>query len=345
MLAADQHGVGKLERIGGQGIDLGPEGGDLLGGHRHDDHAGIGVQEFELAAGGLGVAPMEHHADLLPIIVVFPGGEDGVVDVEQREDGLAVADEDRGRVLGAVDFAEQASARRREGGLDPIGQEIVEQDIGIDRPVVPDLLGQRAGVFGQFADPGGELLGRLLDFEPVRPLHFDLALQLLGLFLQMLLVRLADDHGHGETLDLFAGVGLVGLQLGDRLLLAVGERALLVQLALQLGQLLLGQARLLAGGLRRLAEFLGGPLGVGQGGGQPGFLRLQFAQSLLPLAEGGIGLGELLLELLAVRLLVGQRLAHRVDQVLVLGGGGGVGRQLRDRRLRRGARAPPSPSA
>ena len=72
-------------------------------------------------------------------------------------------------------------------------------------------------------------------------------------------------------------------------------------------------------------------------------LGLELPEAALARRERRVGRGELLLEGLAGELLVGQRLPHRLHQVLVLGDR--VGRDLVHRAAGAGARAPPSPTA
>ena len=92
------------------------------------------------------------------------------------------------------------------------------------------------------------------------------------------------------------------------------------------------------GGGGFLAELRGGLLGGGELGRELRLLGPELRDALLAGGEVGAGGGEFFREPFAGRLLVGEGVAHRGDEILVLRGGVGVefghGRLLGARRLR-----------
>ena len=256
--------------------------------------------------------------------------------MQERVDLLAVGDEQRVRVLGAVHLPEQARARRHEGRLHAACQEITEQDVGVDRPVVADLLGQGPRVRGELPDSRCKLRGRLLHLQAFRALGLDLALQGNRLGLEAFLLVLGDSDADPEVLDLALGLGLLLLEQCDRLALPLGLGQLVLELALYLGELVLGQRLLLGGRLVLAPEVLGGLPRGRQGRRERRPVALELGKGLGLGIEIGLNARQLLGQLVAALALVGEGVLHRGQEVLVLGRR--VGGKFGDRRLARGNR-------
>jgi hypothetical protein len=216
--------------------------------------------------------------------------------VHERVDPLAIAHEHglRGLLLHAG--AKESRAARGEVGFHPVGEELRENEVRIDRAVVADLLAQLSGLLGELPHALAELahtlrqLGRLLlDLDALETLGLDLLLGLDEVLRNELFLLLGDAHGDVEVLDALAGLGLLALHAGQFSRLALGLGALFLQLALHLGELLLGHERLLRGGTVALFELAGAGLGRRERALQLALLLLQRGDVFLALRKRALG--------------------------------------------------------
>ena len=166
-------------------------------------------------------------------------------------------------------------------------------------------------------------------------------LELRGLRGQLLLLPLAHGHRDREALDLLAGVGLLLLERRRGPLLPLRLGLLVLQFPLELGELAPRQGVLLGLGLVLEVQVGLRLLRVDQLGRQLLAVRLQLPEAALAGSQRRVGGIELLLQRLTGELLLGERLPHRLHEVLVLGNR--VGGDLVDGGLARARRLRPLP--
>ena len=177
----------------------------------------------------------------------------------------------------------------------------------------------------------GELGSGRLRLDAILALRFNLGLERLGRFAQQLLFLFGDFNGDGKTLDFLSRFRLLLREGSEGLFLAFRLRALVVQFALDSGELLFGHCRVLCGSGDLLGQLGGRLLGGSERAGELRLIRLQLGNVLFALGQRGLRGRQSLRQLLASGALVRQGEFHRLDQVLVLGGG--IGRHLWHRRL------------
>ena len=184
--------------------------------------------------------------------------------MQERVDRFPVSHEHGLGLLHVIARAEENLLVGGERGEHPVGKEVGEQHVGVDRPVVADFLGEIAGLFRQLAHALGELAGLGHYLLALLALGLDLLLRIHQVRLQQRLFLLGDLDGHIETLDPLLGLGLLFREGAQLLLLALGLRLLFLQLALDLREAFLGHRSLLRGGGHPLVQLAHALLGGGQ---------------------------------------------------------------------------------
>ncbi len=259
--------------------------------------------------------------------------------MQQSVNARAIAHEDRLGLFVLDGRAEQAGPAGGQAGLHAVGEEVGEDLVRVDRTVVANLLRELAGFFGELPDALRQLRGLLLHLGALEALDLDLLLGLGEILVEQLFFLLGHAHGHVEVLDALPGLGVLALGAGEFGGLPLGLGPLLLELALELGQLLLGKEGILGRGGEALLQFLGAVLRRAEGALELALLLLESGEVLFAFGKIALRGSELGGKLLARLLLVLEGDTHQLDHVGVDGRGVGGrarrgGLQLRVRRLR-----------
>jgi hypothetical protein len=311
VIGAHEHGIGKFERLPRKLVDLGAHQGGHRGVNRRNHQPRVKPQETQLGDRGVERAARQPAGDPVVVGRNLAERERRVVQVHERVDGFAVAHQHGLRLLLLHRRAEQAGPARGDARLHAVGQKVGENLVGVDRTAVAELLGELAGLRGELAHalaelahPLGELGGLLLHLGALGALDLDLLFGLGQVLADQLFLLLGHAHGDIEILDALARLGVLALHAGELGLLALGLGALLLQLALELGQLFLREEGLLRGGAEALLELAHVGLGRGERALELALLLLERGEVLLALGERALGGRELGGELLTRGFLV-----------------------------------------
>ena len=217
-----------------------------------------------------------------------------------------------GFVLAQIN-AEQAGPGRDKTGQDPVGDKLIEDGVGSQGPVLPDFLGQGAGIGRQrleaFGQPG-----------VLSALGLHLLLHQRGFFGGGLLLNFRHLKLAGQLLLFVLGHLVVFRELGELFLQGGGQVGLLLNFSLLRRELFPGHRGFGGTPLQFLVEHLDAGLGRGVLLLEIRLFLLQFFGLLVGLLllqpRRLAGLGQFRLQLFAVLLLLAQRLLHDRREIL-----------------------------
>ncbi len=213
--------------------------------------------------------------------------------MQQGVGRLTVGHQHGARIGAPVERSQQGLANRGKVGRDPVGHKITEQGVRIDRTIVTDLPREIGGLFRQLADALGERGVGFLDLHSLDALGLRLLTKRLRRVAEQPLLLLGHLHGHAERLDALTGLGLLLLQRSELVALTGGLGFALLEVALELGEALLGKGGVTGGGLHLPGEIRRALAGLLQGRGQLGALTLHGGEILFTGGQRGRGRLEL----------------------------------------------------